>query len=469
VDAPPFPAMPADAAPPDSTLLPAAEPDSFATPEAADAPALPGPLPPESEEQPLPWEDMPAEARSLPGDASQSAAASELPEYLSAPAEAAPPADSEAGDEQPDEPPAVENIHPDGRIEPSLDTPQEHIIAAALDDAHHFEDLPSSEQLAADEAKAGAGEPALGDASWSAAGGIAVEPMPAGDEPWSLSEPEPERDETALHAVAAVNTDAPDDGESVPEDEQYRAEPATSRRERALKRAKARRDASGPAQLPAEGALAAAGADEAGTSATDKDPSQADADARMRALAGVDEAAEDLDHSDLSFVKRVDRSQKYGKAIKITMAIGIPLLLAGLVLQAATTFRDTLAANYPQLKPTLAAICQPLGCKVALPAQLDALSIEQGELVTMAGDTFSFSTVLRNQSRIPQAWPHIELTLNDNADKPVLRRVFAPREYLPSPADAEKGFGPRSEQSVKLYFELKDLKASGYHIAIFYP
>jgi hypothetical protein len=77
--------------------------------------------------------------------------------------------------------------------------------------------------------------------------------------------------------------------------------------------------------------------------------------------------------------------------------------------------------------------------------------------------------VLRNQSKASQAWPHIELTLNDNADKPVLRRVFAPHEYLPNAAEAVKGFGPRSEQSVKLYFELKELKASGYHIAIFYP
>jgi hypothetical protein len=151
------------------------------------------------------------------------------------------------------------------------------------------------------------------------------------------------------------------------------------------------------------------------------------------------------------------------------MAVGVPILLAGLVLQAATTFRDTLAANYPQLKPVLAAVCQPLGCKIALPTQLDALSVEPGELASMTENTFSFSTVLRNQSKTPQAWPHVELTLNDNADKPVLRRVFAPHEYLPSPNEADKGFGPRSEQSIKLYFELKELKASGYHIAIFYP
>jgi hypothetical protein len=34
---------------------------------------------------------------------------------------------------------------------------------------------------------------------------------------------------------------------------------------------------------------------------------------------------------------------------------------------------------------------------------------------------------------------------------------------------AARGFGPRSEQAVKLSFELNQVKASGYHIAIFYP
>ena len=57
----------------------------------------------------------------------------------------------------------------------------------------------------------------------------------------------------------------------------------------------------------------------------------------------------------------------------------------------------------------------------------------------------------------------------DSADKPVLRRVFAPRDYLPPGADFTSGFLPRSEQPVKLYFELSRVKASGYHIAVFYP
>jgi hypothetical protein len=133
------------------------------------------------------------------------------------------------------------------------------------------------------------------------------------------------------------------------------------------------------------------------------------------------------------------------------------------------TFRNPLAAAVPALKPALVSACALAGCKVELPSQLDALSIEQGELQTLADNIFSFSTSLRNQSATAQSWPHIELILNDSADKPVLRRVFAPRDYLPPGADLASGFLPRSEQSVKLYFELSRVKASGYHIAVFYP
>jgi Protein of unknown function (DUF3426) len=123
----------------------------------------------------------------------------------------------------------------------------------------------------------------------------------------------------------------------------------------------------------------------------------------------------------------------------------------------------------PALKPALVAVCVVAGCKVELPSQIDALSIEQGELQTLAENVFSFSTTLRNQSGSAQAWPHIELILNDAADKPVLRRVFTPGDYLAGTAGVDKGLLPRSEQSVKLYFALAQVKASGYHIAIFYP
>ncbi|TSD73943.1 DUF3426 domain-containing protein [Janthinobacterium sp. KBS0711] len=170
-----------------------------------------------------------------------------------------------------------------------------------------------------------------------------------------------------------------------------------------------------------------------------------------------------------AFVTQGRRREQSSKALRVAMAAGSAVLLLLLFLQVMTTFRNPLAAQFPQWKPTLVALCKLSGCQVDLPAQIEALAIEQGELQTIKDHTFSYVSLLRNQSRSVQAWPSIELVLNDANDKPVLRRVIAPRDYLPANIDVSKGFAPRSEQTIKLYFALDQLTASGYHIAIFYP
>jgi predicted Zn finger-like uncharacterized protein len=181
------------------------------------------------------------------------------------------------------------------------------------------------------------------------------------------------------------------------------------------------------------------------------------------------EAHDDDNADEPGFVKRDRRRRKFGKATTIAMSLGSLLLVGALAAQGLTTFRNQIAAAMPPLKPALLAACNALGCKIELPAQIDDLSIEQGELQTLSETTFSFTTLLRNQGATAQAWPHIELVLDDANDKRILRRVFAPRDYLGADATLDKGFAPHTEQSVKLYFELNELKASGYHIAVFYP
>lgn len=188
--------------------------------------------------------------------------------------------------------------------------------------------------------------------------------------------------------------------------------------------------------------------------------------------ARTTEAAADADAAageEPGFIKRDRRRQKYGKAISVAMALGSVALVGALGAQGVTTFRNQLAAAMPPLKPALTAACNALGCKVELPAQIDDLNIEQGELQTLSDTTFSFNTLLRNQSATAQSWPHIELVLDDASDKAVLRRVFTPRDYLGPDVPLDKGFAPHTEQAVKLFFELNQLKASGYHIAVFYP
>jgi predicted Zn finger-like uncharacterized protein len=172
-----------------------------------------------------------------------------------------------------------------------------------------------------------------------------------------------------------------------------------------------------------------------------------------------------------TFVKHGRRKRQIGRTVRVLMGIGSVVLFFGLIAQATYAFRNQIAVRLPQAKPVLAKICSVFDCQVDLPAQIDAVSIESSELQTLPAvkDTFVLTTLLRNHSATAQAWPNIELTLNDTNEKAVARRVFTPREYMTSPQDLARGFAPKSEQSVRLFFELSQLKPMGYRVYLFYP
>jgi predicted Zn finger-like uncharacterized protein len=175
------------------------------------------------------------------------------------------------------------------------------------------------------------------------------------------------------------------------------------------------------------------------------------------------------DADEPEFVKRSRRQERMGRTQRMLMAAGAVVLLLVLLAQAVTAFRNTLAAQHPGLKPALSGACAVLGCRVELPAQAENLVIETGELTTLGPNTYALNTLLRNQGGLVLAWPSIELELTDANDKPVLRRVLAPADYLPRGTSPATGFGPHSEQPVALHFTLDGLQPSGYHTFVFYP
>ncbi len=181
--------------------------------------------------------------------------------------------------------------------------------------------------------------------------------------------------------------------------------------------------------------------------------------------------ADAADYEEPSFVRQGRRRQRLGRALRIFMATASVLLLAVLLAQGAYIFRDQLAARFPKAQPILAQACAYLDCRVGQPAQIESVSIESSELQTLAADsnTFVLTILLRNRGATAQAWPNIELTLNDANEKPIARRVFFPRDYLSPAQDFDKGFAGGTEQPFKLYFELAQLKASGYRAYLFYP
>jgi len=179
--------------------------------------------------------------------------------------------------------------------------------------------------------------------------------------------------------------------------------------------------------------------------------------------------APDADADEPEFVKRSRRQERMGRTRRMLMALGIVALLLALAAQAVLGFRNVLAAQHPAMKPALAAACAVLGCRVELPALAENLVIETGELTTLGPGTYALNTLLRNQGNLVLAWPSIELELTDANDKPVLRRVLAPADYLPRGTPAASGFGAHTEQPVTLHFTLAGLQPSGYHTFVFYP
>ncbi|WP_370454249.1 DUF3426 domain-containing protein [Herminiimonas sp. KBW02] len=193
---------------------------------------------------------------------------------------------------------------------------------------------------------------------------------------------------------------------------------------------------------------------------------------RKSAKTATDDALDEVDAEDEpDFLKRGRRKQRLSRKLRIFLSVSCFILLLAAVLQASYIFRNQIAGWFPQAKPTLIQACELLGCRIDLPAQIDQVSIESSELQTLANDkdTFVLTTLLRNYSSTYQEWPHIELTLNDINEKALLRRVFTPADYLRNSEDVRIGFSANSERSVKLSFELSQLKASGYRVYLFYP
>ena len=151
-------------------------------------------------------------------------------------------------------------------------------------------------------------------------------------------------------------------------------------------------------------------------------------------------------------------------------AIASFLLLLLMCAQTAYFFRIDLAANLPNLKPALTKYCRLLKCALPLPQHSGLIGIESSELEADPANEnqIIFNTLLRNRAPYPQAFPELELTLNDSQDKPLARRIFTPADYLPPTQNETAGLQPNLDFSIKLRLDTADLKPSGYRLVLLY-
>lgn len=192
--------------------------------------------------------------------------------------------------------------------------------------------------------------------------------------------------------------------------------------------------------------------------------------------AATDSAAVDVPdlQEDVSFVQQARRQAFWrGGAVRFILGL-LALSLAGLLaLQAAVQQRDWLASAWPESRPWLEALCQPLGCSVGAWRNIDAVVIDSSSFTRAAGDAYRLQFTLRNQAPVDVAVPALELTLTDLQEQTVLRRVLRPAE-LGSRVPAT--LAPSAEWSGSLTLSVANAssnasagRVSGYRVLAFYP
>jgi predicted Zn finger-like uncharacterized protein len=149
------------------------------------------------------------------------------------------------------------------------------------------------------------------------------------------------------------------------------------------------------------------------------------------------------------------------------------IALVALLFQVLLLYRTELSVLFPGTREPLAATCRLLGCTLYLPRKPDLMSIETSDLESdrRQENVIVLNAVIRNRAPFAQEYPALELTLTDERDQPVLRRVLAPAEYLQNHPGASpaRGISSGAETTLRLHFNTGGVRAVGYRLYLFYP
>lgn len=158
---------------------------------------------------------------------------------------------------------------------------------------------------------------------------------------------------------------------------------------------------------------------------------------------------------------------------RMVWGFGALLALLALALQAVLVYRTEIAVLLPEAREPLAAGCELLGCELRLPRRPELMAIESSDLQadTRRENVILLNAVIRNRAPFAQEFPALELTLTDERDQAVVRRVLAPQDYLPAAAAARaaQGIAAGAESVLRVSFDNSSIRAVGYRLYLFFP
>ncbi len=151
------------------------------------------------------------------------------------------------------------------------------------------------------------------------------------------------------------------------------------------------------------------------------------------------------------------------------LSIIVLVLLAGA--QTLLWLRHDLARDFPDTRPYFVQACAQIGCAMPWPHVKARISIEASDLHPRAGHegSFELAGTLRNRAKFTQAYPNLEITLTDEFNRALVRKVLPPRDWLPAALHDSRAFLASTDIAFTIYFEALDQPASGYKLYAFYP
>jgi predicted Zn finger-like uncharacterized protein len=180
--------------------------------------------------------------------------------------------------------------------------------------------------------------------------------------------------------------------------------------------------------------------------------------------SGGDEA---VDSRYLSFVQQADKAAQWQRpwvrASLGVLALGLAALLAA---QVAVAQRDLIAAQWPEARSGLLALCGSINCRIEPLRRIDRLSVDSSGLTRIDdGPIYRLALVLRNRGDTALLLPSIDLSLTDSAGGLVARRVLSAAELGAQRTTISSG----QELPLQALLLSSERPLSGYTIEIFYP
>lgn len=176
-----------------------------------------------------------------------------------------------------------------------------------------------------------------------------------------------------------------------------------------------------------------------------------------------------------SFVRQAQRAQRWRSPwVRALLLLTGAVLLTALGTQIALQERDRIAAMEPRALHWLQALCAVAGCTVEPFKHIEVVVVDASSFNKLRSDgkyeLYKLALNLKNTGKLPVAVPHIELSLNDAQDQPVVRRVLTPADLGAAPTALAPAAELAGTSNIQVdASQLAGARIAGYRVWAFYP